>query len=190
MKSFNLSGIHLKKDSYIYCSSGAIYINTTEFKGDSNVYLKFNVTNGYFEEYFIYYGGSSSLPSYPYSVNLESTKDSYYDTWVLKKNAYYSPYSGLMDTKDEAAYFKIPIPEEKFLFISVPNYESLGSSVLITFDSTLTVAEIVGICIGAIIAFGLILFLILWYCCYKRKQRHANNFQSTNNTPATPATLI
>ena len=62
---------YLQKDSYGYIGSGAFYLNTSEFKGDRNVYLKFEVTDGYFEEDYLYYGGN---PSTPYQVNLKRLK--------------------------------------------------------------------------------------------------------------------
>ena len=168
---------YLEKDGSKYCGNdGAIYINTTEFDGDKNVYLKIEVTDGYFKEDYLYYGGYSTIP---YQVNLENTKDNYYKSTKIKKNAYYSDYYW-KDSKDEITYFKVKIPKEKYLFISVPNYLTVGGSLTISFGSTLTVGEIVGIGLAGIVAFTLIVVGIL-LLCRRRKMKLANNNIETTN---------
>ena len=147
---------YLKKDSYQYIGSGAFYLNTSEFKNDRNVYLKFEITDGYFEKDFLYYGGYSSTP---YQVNLEKTKDNYEKTTIIPKRT-----SGIT----EYAYFKIPIPEEQYLFISIPKYNSFRTRVKVSFESTLSVGEIVGIAIGCFIGFIIIAVAFFIYC--KRRQ--------------------
>ena len=152
---------YLKKDSYQYIGSGAFYLNASEFKNDRNVYLKFEITDGYFENDFLYYGGYSSTP---YQVNLEKTKDNYEKTSIIPDRTSYNPD----DLLDEYAYFKIPIPDEQYLFISIPKYNSLRTSVKVSFESTLSVGEIVGIAIGCSIGFIIIVVALSIYC--KRRQ--------------------
>ena len=69
---------------------------------------------------------------------------------------------------DEYAYFKIPIPDEQYLFISIPKYNSLRTSVKVSFESTISVGEIVGIAIGCSIGFIIIVVALTIYC--KRRQ--------------------
>ena len=152
---------YLKKDSYQYIGSGAFYLNTSEFKNDRNVYLKFEITDGYFEKDFLYYGGYSSTP---YQVNLEKTKDNYEKKSIIPKRT----SGNTDDLLDEYAYFKIPIPEEQYLFISIPKYNSLRTRVKVSFESTLSVGEIVGIAIGCSIGFIIIVVALSIYC--KRRQ--------------------
>jgi len=128
---------------------------------DRNVYLKFEITDGYFENDFLYYGGYSSTP---YQVNLEKTKDNYEKTSIIPDRTSYNPD----DLLDEYAYFKIPIPDEQYLFISIPKYKSLRTSVKVSFESTLSVGEIVGIAIGCSIGFIIIVVALSIYC--KRRQ--------------------
>ena len=180
-KNFYNYGYLQKDGNRTVGNGGSIFLNTNEFKGSSNVYLQFEVTNGFFEEEFLYYGGFSSTP---YSVDLESTKDSYYISRVTRKYAYYSDHSW-KDSIDETAYFKIKIPDEPYLFVSVPYYTSLSGSITVSFGSTLSVGEIVGIGLGGCFGIAIIIVGILIYC-QKRKKRFANNnFQPTNNNPAT-----
>ena len=168
---------YLEKDGSKYCGSyGAIYINTTEFDGDKNVYLKIEVTDGFFKEDYLYYGGYSTIP---YQVNLENTKDNYDKSTIIKKNAYYSDYYW-KDSMYEITYFKVKIPKEKYLFISVPNYLTVGGSLTISFGSTLTVGEIVAICLARCIAVTLIVVGIL-LLCWRRKRKLANNNIETTN---------
>jgi len=180
-KVFYNSG-YLQKDSNKYIGQSAIYLNTSEFKGDRNVYLKFVVTDGFFDEDFVYYGGYSSTPR---EINLEKTKDSYEITRVTRQTTDYSKYYIYHDTIDEYAYFKIKIPDEPYLFIAAPKYVSLSSSVKVSFDWTLSVGEIVGIGLGGSFGLAIIIVAILVYC-QKRKRRNAegNLSQPLNNTPA------
>ena len=97
----------MQKDSYIYVGSGAFYLNTSEFKGDRNVYLKFEITDGYFQEDYLYYGGYSSTP---YQVNLEKTKDNYKKVSLIPQRTGYNTD----DLMDEYAFFSIPIPDEQY----------------------------------------------------------------------------
>ena len=179
-KVFYNSG-YLQKDSYKYIGGGAFYLNTSEFKGDSNVYLKIEVTEGYFLEDFAYYGGYSSMPM---EINLESTKDSYSIGTIDRQEIDYSQYT-LKATIDGYAYFKIPIPDESYLFVTVPKYTSLRSNIKVSFDSTLTVGEIVGIGLGCSFGFAIIIVAII-ICCQRRKRRNpeGNLSQPLNNTPA------
>ena len=123
--------------------------------------MKFEITDGYFENDFLYYGGYSSTP---YQVNLEKTKDNYEKTSIIPDRTSYNPD----DLLDEYAYFKIPIPDEQYLFISIPKYNSLRTSVKVSFESTLSVGEIVGIAIGCSIGFIIIVVALSIYC--KRRQ--------------------
>ncbi len=176
------NGGYLQKDKSIFDSDyHSIYINTSEFKDDSNVYLKFKVEEGYFKEDFLYYGGYSSTPQ---NVELETIKDSYYTTSIIQNNPYVDKHSSI-NSKYEVTYYKIPIPKEQYLFVSVPTYiqSGLGGSVEISFDSRLTISEIIGICVAASLGFILITFGIIYLYLYICRKRRTNNnvFQSTNN---------
>ena len=168
---------YLQKDSYGYIGSGAFYLNTSEFKGDRNVYLKFEVTDGYFEEDYLYYGGN---PSTPYQVNLEKTKDNYKKVSFLSQRTGYN----IEYLLDEYAYFKIPIPDEQYLFISVPKFNSLSSSLKVIFDSTLSIGEIVGIAFGC--SFGVIIIIAaisIFFKIRKRKIAESSVSQPLRNNP-------
>ena len=73
------------------------------------------------------------------------------------------------DLLDEYAYFKIPIPDEQYLFISIPKYNSLRTSVKVSFESTFSVGEIVGTAIGCSIGVIIIVVALTIYC--KRRQK-------------------
>ena len=141
--------------------------------------MKIEVTDGYFDEDFSYYGDNSLTP---YQVNLEKTKDSYQISRYTRQRMEYKYYT-YKNTIDEYAYFKIPIPKEKYLFVSIPKYVSLSSSVKVSFDSTLSVGEIVGISLGCSLALTIIIVAIIVYC-QRRKKRIAEGFitQPLNNT--------
>ena len=81
---------------------------------------------------------------------------------------------------DEITYFKVKIPKEKYLFISVPNYLTVGGSLTISFGSTLTVGEIVAICLAGTVAVTLTVVGIL-LLCKRRKMKLANNNIETTN---------
>ena len=88
------------------------------------------------------------------------------------------------DLMDEYAYFKIPIPDEQYLFISVPKFNSLSSSLKVIFDSTLSIGEIVGIAFGCFFGVAiLIAAIIIFFKIRKRKIAESSVSQPLRNNP-------
>ena len=167
---------YLQKDRSIDSFNGkAIYLDTNEFKGDSKAYLKITVHHGNFKQDYLYHGGYDSTPD---EVNLDSKQEKYFSS----KYEYKSEYSD--KDNDDIAYFKVSIPKQRYLFVSIPTYDSFnGSAATVNFDSTHSVGEIVGIIIGVIAGLVIVILFIAW-CVKKRNKRFENNdFQTVNNPP-------
>ena len=151
------------KDTY---NGDALYLDTNEFKDESYAYIKIVAHHGTFSQKNLYYGGYSNTPE---TVNLESSLDYYFNN----KYNYKSEYSDT-DT-DDISYFKIPIPKEKYLFFSIPNYNAVNGSVAtVSFDSTQSVGEIIGIIVGVLVGL-IIIILLIAYCVKSRSRKFENN---------------
>ena len=147
---------------YKRASDNFIYLDMSEFSGDSTIDLRITVYDGYFSDNVMYYGGfddkpnGSSVKLYEYKSSSSSTSTSYGFFY------YYDEFS---------YYFKIPKPPQKYLYVSIPNYISYTYGYAEVKISSLNVGLIVGIVIGVAVVVGVVIFLVIFF----RRRRFVSN---------------
>ena len=127
-----------------------VYIDTYEFEKEKEIGIKVTVYEGRFEEEDMFYIGDNSIPPVEYPTNYESP--------------YSSSHSGYSFCYTEFTYyFKIPKPNERYLFVSIPAFyiEFKDSYVEIEIGEPFPLWKIILIVIAVVILFSVVIIVII-----------------------------
>ena len=135
----------------------ALYLDMSQFQDQDNVYIKITVYNGYFREKKMYYGYNSTMSE---EVFLD-----FYQFYNSKKEGKYFGESCYYDYTYFYEIKKSKKSEDKYLFVSIPEFEGSHVEICISKDEAdeISVGAIVGIVLSAAVLLAVAIFLIIYF---------------------------
>jgi len=168
---------YISKSRYTtsYNNGRGVYIDTSEFDGDDDIGIYVTVYDGYFKEFNIYYGSTSSKPQMGITPILSYYESSYSSSYsgYYTYDYYYTYYYHY------TSYYKIPKPSERYLLIAIPDF--IGSYVEIGHSTGFPVWAIAVIVVVVIIIIIAAVVIIIYYI--RRRARIANTYVAPASNP-------